>query len=179
MMRLCGLALLAAALLGCKPESARRADRAADRVVDEREDVVEAAKKLPEKPLAEGASELIEETGELSRAARRFEYHKSRRLMTLQSTHDLAATQTGIISVLARDMQLTDAARGDINEKLTRFQMRLDETANMIEGLRNVDIDAWETRNTDVTDAMRRLEDARKGTWDALEEAPRPARGAS
>jgi hypothetical protein len=176
MTRLLAIAIL---LVACKPESARRADRAAEDVVEQRKDVVEAAKKLPDKPLAEGARELFAETGELTKAARKFELQKSRRLAMLQQTHDLAALQTGVIGVLARDLQITDAARGDINEKLTRFQMRLDETANLIEGLFSVEIDVWEQRDSEVTDAMKRLEDARKAAWDAVEDAPHIDRSAS
>ena len=170
MTRLLAVALLVTA--ACKPESARRADRAADEVLAERKDVVEAAKKLPDKPLAEGATELFEEAGELSQAAREFDRQKSRRLALLLQTHDLTSTQTGVISVLARDMQITDAARSEINEKLTRLQRRLDETANLIEGLSSVQIDAWEERDIAVTDAMKRLEDARKSAWDAVDDAP-------
>jgi hypothetical protein len=69
-------------------------------------------------------------------------------------------------------MQITDAARGKLNEKLTRLQTRLDETANLLEGLATVNIDAWEECNSAVTDAMKRLDDSREDTWESLEDAP-------
>ncbi len=165
------LAVVLVFAAACKPESARRADRAADEVIEQREQVIEAARKLPEKPLAEGATELFEQAGELTEAARKFDRQKSRRLATLQQMHDLTAMHTGVIGVLARDMEITDAARAELNEKLTQLTLRLDETADLIEGLSSVEIDAWEERDTAVTDAMTRLEDARKSAWQALDDA--------
>lgn len=165
-------ALVLSQLIACKPESARRADRAAKDLVEQREDLVAAAKKLPDKPLAEGAKEVLEEAGELAEAAHAFEHQKSRRIATLMIAHDLTTTQAALIGVLARDTPITDAARGDVNEKLTRLHTRLDEASNLIEGLQHVTIDGWEDRNTAATDAMKRLDDARADAWEALEEAP-------
>ncbi len=153
------------AATACKPESARRADNAAKAVVEKREQLLEAARNA--KP-----DEVIQEAGELAKAAQQFERQKSRRLATLQATQDLYSTQAGLIGVLSRDMKITDAARAAINEKLTRLQALLVETTNMIEGLTTVNIDTWEARNTAVTDAMQRLDDSRKNTWGALEDAP-------
>ena len=177
MTRAIALALLA--VVACKPESARRSDRAAKDLVEEREELVKAARELPDGDVVKGTKAVLEEAGDLARAADRFERQKSRRLAALQLSHDLAASQTGLISVLARDMPITDAARGEINGKLTRLQMRLDEATNLIEGLMRVQLDGWEARNTDVTDAMKRLEDARKDAWDALEDAPKTDRSES
>ena len=165
-------ALVLMQIIACKPESARRADRAAKDLVEKRNDLVEAAKQLPDKPLAEGAQAVLAEAGELAQAAHDFEHQKSRRIATLVIARDLTATQSALIGVLARDTPITDAARGDVNEKLTRLQTRLDEASNLIEGLANVTIDAWEERNTAATDAMKRLDDARADAWEALEEAP-------
>lgn len=155
----------ASAATACKPESARRADRAAKDVAEKREKLVEAAKEA--KP-----AEVLAEAAELAKAAHKFELQKSRRLATLNASQDLYSTQAGVIGVLARDMKITDAARGAINLKLTSLQTSLDETANLIEGLTKVSIDTWETRNAAVTDAMERLDDSRQQTWGALEVAP-------
>ena len=172
-------ALVLAQVIACKPESARRADRAAKDLVEQRDELVEAAKKLPDKPLAQGAKEVLEEAGELARAAHEFEHQKSRRIAALFMARDLTATHAALIGVLARDTPITDAARGVVNEKLTRLQTRLDEASNLIEGLAHVTIDSWEDRNTAATDAMKRLDDARADAWEALEEAPQTDPNAS
>jgi hypothetical protein len=165
-------ALVLAQVIACKPESARRADRAAKDLVEKRVELVAAAKKLPDTPLAEGAKAVLVEAGELARAAYEFEQQKSRRIAALFMARDLTATHAALIGVLARDSPITDAGRGEVNEKLTRLLRRLDETSNMIEGLEHVTIDAWEDRNAAATDAMKRLDDARTDAWEALEEAP-------
>lgn len=163
------LAIIAAALAtkACKPESARRADRAAKDVVSQREDLVEAARQLPDQPGA-----VLAEVGELATAAAEFERQRSRRLAALGSQYDVNATQASLVGVLARDLPITDAARGEVNERLTRLHARLTEAADLIEGLGMVHIDAWEERNTAVTEAMERLDDAATDAWEALEDAP-------
>lgn len=181
MTRLALSAALVAALFAsaCKPESARRADRAARDLIEERDDVVKAAKQIGDKPLGEVSANIAAETGKLARAAHEFEKQKSRRLAALHAILDVDASQAGIIGVLARDMPITDAARGDVNDKLTRFHMRLDEVQNLIEGLTTVAVDNWEQRNGECTDAMKRLANARSDAWEALEDAPQLDRSAS
>jgi hypothetical protein len=165
------LSLIAAAVAAafaatvCKPESGRRADRAAKEVVEQRDDLLDVVEQ-------DQPDEVLAEAGKLAKVAHQFEVQKSRRLAALQTSYDLCVTQRGLIAVLARDMQITDAARGKLNEKLTRLQTRLDETANLLEGLATVNIDAWEERNSAVTDAMKRLDDSREDTWESLEDAP-------
>jgi hypothetical protein len=161
-----------ALVTACKPESARRADRAAKDVVEQREELAEAARKLPDKGI-EGTREVIEEAGELAKAVRELERQKSRRLVALHAAYDICATRAGVVAVLARDLPITDAARGEINEKLTRLDARLLEAADMIDGLGRVQIDEWEEQDDAVTGAMDRLEDAAADAWEALEDAPR------
>jgi len=160
-------------IAACKPESARRADRAAKDVVEQREDVVEATKR------SASVEEVLEEAGELVQAANAFEWQRSRRIMELRMEHDLTASQAGVIGVLARDLPITDAARGEINEKLSRLHSRLDEATNLIEGLARVGVDTWEQRDDAATEAMKRLRAARKDAWEALDDAPQIDRSAS
>lgn len=167
-MRLTCIAALVAAMVAataCKPESARRADRAAKDVVEQRQALLKAAKAA--KPEA-----VLAETGDLMRAAREFERQKSRRLAKLHATHDLVLSQDGILMVLASDMMITDAARSEINAKLTKLAAAVEETANLIDGLAHVPIDTWSERDEAVIGAMKRLEDSRSDAWDAVESAP-------
>jgi hypothetical protein len=65
------------------------------------------------------------------------------------------------------------AACKQVKEKLDVLQLRLDETKNMIEGLRHVDAGHWKDRDDKVENAMQSLDDARKDAWKAVEDAPR------
>lgn len=176
---LCVAAALVAAA-GCRPESSRKAAVAADDVATERADLEAAARKLPDHPDKVAATrQVLVEAGELAEAGKKFHRAKSKRIAVLRSTHDVVATQSGLISTLSRELPITDAARGDINEKLMRFQTRLDEAANMIEGLEKTDVDAWTDLDANMNEVMQRLDDARSDAWKALVDAPRTARGAS
>lgn len=155
------------AATACKPESARRADRAAKDVVEQRDDLVKAAKNIADEP-----EQVLAEVGQLAAAAEKFDKLKQARLAALRGQHSVIASQTLLIGTMARELPITDAARGDINEKLTRFQARLDEAQNLIEGLSRTMIDDWEQLDTAATDAMQRLDDARKAAWESLEDAP-------
>lgn len=152
------------AAAACKPESAQRADRAARDVKAEQVDVIQAARA--------GSANLLRETGELSEAAQRFETQRAARIDALRAQYAVIASQPAMIGTMARELPITDGARGDINDKLHRLQMRLDEMQNLIEGLVRVPVDSWEQRDGDATTAMERLDDARREAWHSLEQAP-------
>jgi len=177
-MKALALLLAVLGLAACKPESARRADRAAKEVVEQRDDVVEAARKIPDQPV-EATKAVLAEAGELVKAAHEFEHQKSRRLAALGFQLDTTGIRASLVAMLARDMPITDAARGEINEKLTRLDARLAEATNVIEGLSKVHIDGWHALDSEATEAMKRLADAANAAWDALEDAPHIAPGAS
>jgi hypothetical protein len=84
-----------------------------------------------------------------------------------------------LISVMATNFPLTDAGRGDVNVKLIAFQLLLDETGNLIEGLQTVPADVWVERDEATAAAMSRLDAARLEAWNALDKAPRLDRAAS
>jgi chromosome segregation ATPase len=151
------------AFAGCKPESARKADRAAKDVIEQRADLKKA----------EQPDQVAVERKELSAAAQQFTESKRIRIAALRGEHSVIATQIRLISTLTEYSRITDGGRADINNKLSAFQMRLDEAKNQIEGLAGAAADAWEQRDDAVRDAMDALESARKAAWRSLDDAPR------
>jgi len=165
---------------GCKPESARRADRAAKEALAERDQLHEAARKLAETPdLVQGTAKVLQEAGELAQAAQKFEARRVARIDALRAQHAVVASQPKLIGTMAENLPLTDAARGAINEKMMRLQAALQETTNLIEGLETVELDGWGARDSEVTAAMHRLDDVRKDAWRALGRAPHIGRSSS
>lgn len=156
---------IALAFAGCKPETARKADRAAKDVLHQRADLEKAVEQQPERAGAESQ--------ELSAAAKQFIERRRIRIAALRGQHSVIATQLQLISTFAEAARITDAGRADINNKLSAFRMRLDEAANHIEGLRDTGADSWQQRHDAVQDAMDVLESARKAAWRALDDAPR------
>ena len=154
------------AFAGCKPETARKADRAADDVREQRKELSAAAE-------SEQPAKVVVEVEELSEAERLFTERKRIRIAALRGEHSVISTQAMLISTLAEYFPLTDAGRADINNKLTAFHRRLDEARNQIEGLGRTGADVWTQRDDAVREAMNALETARKDAWRALEDAPR------
>jgi hypothetical protein len=94
-------------------------------------------------------------------------------MQTLRAVHGITASQSMLINAVASSLPLVDTDRAKINEKVQLIQMRLDESANLIQALETVDANNWEPRERDVSNAMNRLEDARQDAWDALDDAKR------
>ncbi|HEY5924873.1 MAG TPA: hypothetical protein VIV11_24500 [Kofleriaceae bacterium] len=153
------------AFAACKPESARQAERAAEDVLEQRADLKEAAQAEPTKVAAESK--------ELSAAAQKFTEKKRIRIAALRGEHSVIATQVKLISTMSEYFPITDAGRADINNKLSAFQVKLDEATNQIEGLAGAAADRFGERDDAVQDAMDALETARKSAWRALQDAPR------
>jgi len=170
MIRL-GILALVFAYAGCKSETARKASRAADEVVEQRRDIVKTAHEDPER--------IPVEARELTQAEREFAERKRIRIAALRGEHSVIATQVKLIATLAESFPLTDAGRADVNDKLSKFELRLAEAMNHIDGLKTVDAEAWEARDEQVRAAMDTLNKARATAWDALEDAPRIAPNAS
>lgn len=156
---------IAIVFAGCKPESARQADRAADNVIEQRKDLKKAVQTEP--------TEVPAESKQLSRAAAQFIEKRRIRIAALRGEHSVIGTQLALISTLAEHSPITDAGRADINNKLSTFQMQFDIAGNHIEGLAGADVDVWNQRDDAVRDAMDALESARAEAWQALEDAPR------
>ena len=159
------------AFAGCKSETARRADRAADEVVEQREDVVKAATAKPDK--------LTVEAKELTQAEREFAERKRIRIAALRGEHSVIATQVDLIATMAKHFPLTDAGRAGVSDRLTKFQQRLVEARDHIDGLAGTDAAAWEQADDKVREVMDALDDARALAWEALHEAPRTDPNAS
>jgi len=88
------------------------------------------------------------------------------RVRSFDAQLKVIATQPIIINTMARVFPLTEAGRAQVTAKLQQLQMRFDEAKN---ALREAD-------DSKVADAMKRLEEARKDAWDALDKAPRTDR---
>jgi hypothetical protein len=116
---------------------------------------------------------------ELATAEAKSEERKRVRVETLRAEHAIIASQSTLISVMAQSFPLTDQGRAEINEQLTRFQMRLDVAKNLIESLAAADAGVWKERHDAVRDAMSKLEETRADAWKALEDAPKVDRRAS
>jgi hypothetical protein len=106
-------------------------------------------------------------------AQKEFEYQRMVRVQTLRAVHGITASQPMLINAIAAAEALRDADRAKINEKVNLVQLRLDESANLIQSLEGVDAEHWVDREKDVANAMNRLEDARSDAWEALDEADR------
>jgi hypothetical protein len=156
---------IAVAFAACKPETARKADRAAENLLEQRSDLKEAAKAQPD--------QVATESKELSDAVKLFAERKRIRIAALRGEHSVIATQLRLISTLTEYSQLTDAGRADINNKLSVFQRRLDEASNHIEGLSGASAEVWQERDDAVREVMTTLESARREAWKALDDAPR------
>lgn len=177
-LRNVAVALALVAAQGCKPDSRKQADKAADRVVDKQQALGDERDRLADKKLDEvkQSKHVVEKSGDLADATATFEARRDVRIAALRAMHQVIATQPELISNLAQSLDLTDKGRADVNEKLQVFQMRLDETGNLIQSMKQVDAQEFKDRNDATADAMNRLEDARKDAWKALDDAPRTDR---
>lgn len=156
-------ALLLFSAIGCKPESARRADHAAEQVVDKRKSFGKALLQ-PDK--------FGEQTAELARAEQKFLTRRESRVGILRGKHSVIASQTMLISSLAQGFTISDLSRADINVKLHAFQMQLDKTSNDIEVLAVTSVDNWEPRDEAITESMDNLDEVRRAAWHSLAAAP-------
>lgn len=156
-------ALLLFSAIGCKPESARKADVSAKQVVEKRKSIGRTIVQ-PDK--------FAKETAELAAAERAFLTRRKARVQILRGQHSVIASQTSLISLLAQGFPISEPSRVDINAKLHAFQMALDQTANQIEQLQRVNAETWESRDEAMIEAMDNLDEARRAAWHSLDEAP-------
>jgi hypothetical protein len=156
-------ALLLFFAIGCKPESARRADYAAEQVVEKRKSFGKALVQ-PDK--------FGRETAELAQAEQKFLARRKSRIDILHGKHSVIASQTMLISSLAQGFAISDVSRANINGKLHAFQMQLDKAANEIEQLGATGVYDWEARDVAMTESMDNLDEVRRAAWHSLAEAP-------
>lgn len=136
-----------ALVLACKSEPA---DRAADRVQQQQHALKD-----------------------LARADADFHARRDARVAALEQQHAAVAVQARLVDVLAGALPLTEAGRHSLDDALHVVQVRLDETANLIEALKRTEPDLWKQREAHVSTAMDGLEQARAAAWKALGQAPR------
>jgi len=138
-----------------------KANVARDKVADDLEDVADEAKDL-----GETARELDEANNE-------FKYRRMVRVGTMRAVHAVEASQPMLIHAISTSFPIVEKDRGEINEKLAIFQMRLDEAGNAIQSLELVEATDWEARDNAATKALDRVEDAREEVWKAVDDADR------
>src|SRR4051794_28501042 len=105
-------ALLLFSAIGCKPESARRADQSAKQLVEKRKSIGMAVYE-PQK--------LVQ----LADAERDFVSRRQSRVDILSGQHAVIASQPTLISLLAQGFSISEASRANVNAKLQMFQMAL------------------------------------------------------
>jgi hypothetical protein len=184
-VRLVALAIGLACMASCKPESARRTEQAARKVQEERAQLEQTAARVVENVEAErprlvsDSVAVIAQASELAHAQSEFERRKAERIECVEATYAVVATQPMVISTLARNLPITDASRGAVNQRLSVMQMHLDEAHNLIEGLHTAGAEVWDKRDAQVRDALERLERARQAAWSTLADAPTVTSAAS
>ncbi len=213
--------LVAASLLASsaactqKSETRREADRAAENVKDQVEDLKNESRDLAESAKESGNAEMVDRdlvdddrrlpdttasrtdtvvgraadkgmnevaddakdvgknARELADASNEFKYRKMVRIQTMRAVHAVHASQPNLINAMAQSFPLVEKDRGEVNEKLVIFQMRLDEAGNAIQSLELVEAKDWEVRNDAASKALDRVEDAGDEVWESLKDAER------
>lgn len=177
--------------VACKDDTRKEADKAAENVNDQREDVKEDLKDLnsamkdqAKETTAEGVkdeqddvneqtAELKENVNELNQAEGDFSVRRGNRAQQLRLLHGVIASQPMLINAVSGVTALTDKARADLAEKMQVFQMRVDEAGNAIEAIQQADASGFEERNDAAAKAVDRLKDARDDAWEALNDGDR------
>jgi len=176
--------------VACKNSTRKEADKAAENVKDQREDVKEDVKDLngaikdqvketnetankEMKDVNEQTAELKENVNELNNAEGDFSVRRGARATQLRTIHSVVASQPMLINALSGVTALTDKARATLSEKMQVFQMRVDEAGNAIEAIQAADAAGFEEKNDAAAKAMDRLKDARDDAWEALNDGDR------
>lgn len=105
-----------------------------------------------------------------------FAARRQTRYRALDAQLQVIATQPIMINAMAKVFPLTEAGRAFVTAKLQTLQMRFDEAKNQVVLVRTSLVDHFSDADEMATAAMRRLDDARKDAWDALDKAPRTDR---
>jgi gas vesicle protein len=189
-----GKILMATALavlpVACKDSTRNDADKAADNVNAQREDVKEDLKDLNGaikdhvkettetankelKDVNEKTADLRENVNELNAAEGDFSVLRRDRATQLRTVHAVIASQPMLINALSGVTALTDKARANLAEKMQTFQMRVDEAGNAIEAIQAADAAGFEDKNDAAAKATDRLKDARDDAWEALNDGDR------
>jgi gas vesicle protein len=189
-----GKILMATAIVvlpvACKDSTRKEADKAAENVNDQREDVKEDLKDLngamkdqvkettetankEMKDVNEKTADLRENVNELNAAEGDFAVRQHDRAKQLRTIHSVIASQPMLINALSGVTALTDKARATLSEKMQVFQMRVDEAGNAIEAIQAADAAGFEEKNDTAAKSLDRLKDARDDAWEALNDGDR------
>ncbi len=169
--RIRDIALAAVLIAACKQEDTQhKSDQSAANVVDKQQDLRKQENRQARRAPTD------KKVDELGLARDDFEVQRTLRIETLRAVHAITAAQRPMMRSLADTLPLTEIGKEQVKEKLDVLQLRLDETGNLIEGLRHVDAGQWKDRDGQVENAMKNLDDARKDAWKAVENAPRKDR---
>ena len=148
-MRTLVMALALVAAQGCKKSaSEKHADKAADALADH----------------------------ETAATAADFTARREVRYRALDAQLQVIASQPFIINTMAKVFPLTEAGRARVTASLQALQMRFDEAKNLVGLVRTSPAATFKDADDRATAAVKKLDDARKDAWDALDKAPRTDR---
>jgi len=125
------------------------------------------------KDLVDEAKDVSKQAIDVAKAKQSFDVARNERVTQLRLLHGVIASQPMLINVVAAQTRLTDRAAANLAEKLQVFQMRIDETGNLIEALQTVHEDNFKDRNDAAGNAIGNLKDARDAAWNALNDGDR------
>ncbi len=178
-----------------KEESRREADKAAEKLKEQKKDLQKQSGELRDateerrrdergrmseseakkegKEVGEQAKDVGEESKEVATAKTEFDAKRATRLKELMAVHSVYASQPMLINNIAAQTPLTDKAKNDLSQKMQVFQMRLDESKNAIHQLRTANEQMFQDRDDAAAKAMGQLKDARDDAWNALNKGDR------
>ena len=152
MLKLSTIALVAGLLAASACNSnktGREAERAAELVNDKTKEVKEEAKDLTDTAIddkRDKAADVAEDTQDMTKAVKdhdealgEFAYHKTLRIQTLRAVHAISASQANVMATLNAAFPFIDEDRTRVNEKLTLFKSRIDDSARLVHCLEALD----------------------------------------
>jgi len=137
---------------------------------DRRDDIRDKATVVA-KDVADEQKDVGHEARELRDDQDEFKFRRLVRVQTLEGVLGVARAQPALVNAFAHNFGYADADRAQVDEKVQILQSRLDDAANQVKALKQVDAQTWDQRSDDVDKAMDRVEDARKDAWQALKDA--------
>jgi hypothetical protein len=154
----------------------RRADRAAELATSSDHELDRTRANLARDQIVR-SEHVARRAAQAASADQDFEIRRDQVVTELRARHDVIANQTTLLAALGQHLPVTDAGRAEIREKLAIFNLRIDDTGHAIEDLALTPSSVWARHADDLTDMMKRLDDARVAAWHAVATAPRIGRG--
>jgi hypothetical protein len=151
------------ALAACSSHGDHASDQAADSVVAKEHALAKAS----------DPAKVDQTSAELARANDAFEMRKDVRMIGLRTEQSIIAPQGDMISSLAAQLPLTDAARNDIDAKVEALAHSVDDAKQKTADLESATVEQWKSRDNATGVAMKQLETARDAAWKAFKQAKR------